>query len=216
RADQRVAGRHGEHRRGRVPPARRVHRAAARLAARRADAGRGRVRRAHAVRLDVRARRPGRVARAGRHAPRGRPAAGARRPGGRRRRGRALPGPAVPRRRRDARRPRPDAGRLRADPGRGVMGRRWAGVAAAAVVAVAAGCSAPYAPEEYPTQEITILGPYTAGGPTDLAARTMGAHLERALGQPVVVENLPGAAGSVAMNELVASEPDGHTLTLVA
>ena len=95
------------------------------------------------------------------------------------------------------------------------MGRRWAGVAAA-VVAVAAGCSAPYAPEEYPTQEITILVPYTAGGPTDLAARTMGAHLERALGQPVVVENLPGAAGSVAMNELVASEPDGHTLTLVA
>jgi putative tricarboxylic transport membrane protein len=94
------------------------------------------------------------------------------------------------------------------------MGVRRAWFALAAVLAVS--CSAPDTPDEYPTQEITVLVPYTAGGPTDLAARTMGAHLEKALGQPVVVENVPGAAGSVAMNELVASEPDGHTLTLVA
>ncbi|MHA6619381.1 Bug family tripartite tricarboxylate transporter substrate binding protein [Pseudonocardia sp. DLS-67] len=92
------------------------------------------------------------------------------------------------------------------------MRRVW--IALAAVLAVS--CSAPDTPDEYPSQEITVLVPYTAGGPTDLAARTMGAHLEKALGQPVIVENLPGAAGSVAMNELVGSEPDGHTLTLVA
>jgi tripartite-type tricarboxylate transporter receptor subunit TctC len=94
------------------------------------------------------------------------------------------------------------------------MSMRRAWIALAAVLAVS--CSAPDTPDEYPTQEITVLVPYTAGGPTDLAARTMGAHLEKALGQPVIVENVPGAAGSVAMNELVASEPDGHTLTLVA
>jgi tripartite-type tricarboxylate transporter receptor subunit TctC len=88
----------------------------------------------------------------------------------------------------------------------------WAALAAVLTLS----CSAPDTPDEYPTQEITVLVPYTAGGPTDLAARTMGAHLEKALGRPVIVENLPGAAGSVAMNELVASEPDGHTLTLVA
>jgi tripartite-type tricarboxylate transporter receptor subunit TctC len=96
------------------------------------------------------------------------------------------------------------------------MRRAWAGIVAAAALAVACSGQAPDAPDEYPTQEITVIVPYTAGGPTDLAARTMGAHLEKVLGQPVIVENLPGAAGSVAMNELVASEPDGHTLTLVA
>jgi tripartite-type tricarboxylate transporter receptor subunit TctC len=44
----------------------------------------------------------------------------------------------------------------------------------------------------------------------------MGAHLEKALGQPVIVENLPGASGSEAYQELVSSDPDGHTLALVA
>jgi tripartite-type tricarboxylate transporter receptor subunit TctC len=96
------------------------------------------------------------------------------------------------------------------------MRRAWVGFAVAAALTLSCSGQPADAPDEYPTQEITVLVPYTAGGPTDLAARTMGAHLEKALGQPVIVENLPGAAGSVAMNELVASEPDGHTLTLVA
>ena len=84
------------------------------------------------------------------------------------------------------------------------------------VAALALSCSAPDTPDEYPSQEITVLVPYTAGGPTDLAARTMGAHLEKALGRPVIVENLPGASGSEAYRELVSSDPDGHTLGLVA
>jgi tripartite-type tricarboxylate transporter receptor subunit TctC len=84
------------------------------------------------------------------------------------------------------------------------------------VAALALSCSAPETPDEYPSQEITVLVPYTAGGPTDLAARAMGAHLEKALGQPVIVENLPGASGSEAYQELVSSDPDGHTLALVA
>jgi tripartite-type tricarboxylate transporter receptor subunit TctC len=94
----------------------------------------------------------------------------------------------------------------------------WAALVAAGALALScsAGGGESEAAAEYPSQEITVLVPYTAGGPTDLAARTMGSHLERVLGQPVIVENVPGAAGSVAMNELVASEPDGHTLTLVA
>jgi tripartite-type tricarboxylate transporter receptor subunit TctC len=77
-------------------------------------------------------------------------------------------------------------------------------------------CSAPATPDEYPSQEITVLVPHTAGGPPDLAARTMGSHPEKALGQPVIVENLPGASGSQAYRELVSSDPDGHTLALVA
>ena len=91
---------------------------------------------------------------------------------------------------------------------------RWAWIAF--VAALTLSCSAPDTPDEYPNQEITVLVPYTAGGPTDLAARAMGAHLEKALGPPVIVENLPGASGSAAYQELVSSDPDGHTLALVA
>jgi tripartite-type tricarboxylate transporter receptor subunit TctC len=100
------------------------------------------------------------------------------------------------------------------------MKRTWVTVAAAAALTLACSGGGGSGPSEetaeYPSREITVLVPYTAGGPTDLAARTMGEHLERALGQPVIVENVPGAAGAMAMNELVSSEPDGHTLTLVA
>jgi tripartite-type tricarboxylate transporter receptor subunit TctC len=92
------------------------------------------------------------------------------------------------------------------------MRRAWVALTAALTLS----CSAPDTPDEYPSQEITVLVPYTAGGPTDLAARTMGAHLEKALGRPVIVENLPGASGSEAYQELVSSDPDGHTLALVA
>jgi tripartite-type tricarboxylate transporter receptor subunit TctC len=92
------------------------------------------------------------------------------------------------------------------------MRRAWVALAAALTLS----CSAPDTPDEYPSEEITVLVPYTAGGPTDLAARTMGAHLEKALGRPVIVENLPGASGSEAYQELVSSDPDGHTLALVA
>lgn len=89
-------------------------------------------------------------------------------------------------------------------------------VAASAVMAACSG--APDGPESagYPSEEIRVIVPYTAGGPTDLAARSIGTFLEGRLGQPVIVENMPGAAGSLAMNELVGSEPDGHTLTVVA
>lgn len=99
------------------------------------------------------------------------------------------------------------------------MQRLVRAVAAVAVAALAVSCSSPSGgddPAAYPAQEITIIVPYTAGGPTDLAARAMGGFLEKRLGQPVLVENMPGAAGSVAMTEFVAEEPDGYTLTLIA
>lgn len=94
-------------------------------------------------------------------------------------------------------------------------------VAAAAALVLAASCAGPSggggdAAGEYPSEEVRIIVPYTAGGPTDLAARAMGGFLEQRLGRPVLVENRPGAAGSVAMTEFVAEEPDGHTLALIA
>lgn len=103
------------------------------------------------------------------------------------------------------------------------MSTRWFTRAAAAVAALAltVSCAGPSGGDGageggYPTEEIRIIVPYTAGGPTDLAARAMGGFLEQRLGQPVLVENQPGAAGSVAMTEFVGEDPDGYTLTLVA
>ena len=69
---------------------------------------------------------------------------------------------------------------------------------------------------DYPAEDIRLLVPYTAGGPTDIAARALGAHLEEQLDQPVVVENLPGASGVTAYVQLVSSQPDGHTLSMTA
>ena len=70
-------------------------------------------------------------------------------------------------------------------------------------------------PDAYPTEEIRLLVPYGAGGPTDLTARAYGEFLERDLGQPVVVENRPGGSGAEAGQELISAEPDGYTLSLV-
>ncbi|MCI2418176.1 tripartite tricarboxylate transporter substrate binding protein [Saccharopolyspora sp. K220] len=90
-----------------------------------------------------------------------------------------------------------------------------AALLAALVLPVACGSGAKSA-SDYPSDEIRLIVPYTPGGPTDLAARTIGDYFHRSMGQPVVVENMPGAAGSMAMNELVSSKPDGYTMTLVA
>jgi tripartite-type tricarboxylate transporter receptor subunit TctC len=71
-------------------------------------------------------------------------------------------------------------------------------------------------PDEYPSEQIRMLVPYTAGGPTDIAARSLSRYLERTLGEPVIVENLPGASGSAAYQELLSSDADGHTLSMTA
>jgi tripartite-type tricarboxylate transporter receptor subunit TctC len=71
-------------------------------------------------------------------------------------------------------------------------------------------------PGAYPSEPIRMLVPYTAGGPTDIAARSLAMYMESTLGQPVVVENEPGASGSTAYQELLSSDPDGHTLSMTA
>lgn len=85
--------------------------------------------------------------------------------------------------------------------------------------AALAGCaedSSSVAAADYPSEDVRLLVPYTAGGPTDIAARAVGAHLEGELGRPVVVENLPGASGATAYVEMISAQPDGHTLSMTA
>lgn len=70
--------------------------------------------------------------------------------------------------------------------------------------------SLPGFPQTYPSRAITIVVPFAAGGPTDTIARIMGERIGRALGQPVVVENVTGAGGSIAVNKVARSNPDGY------
>lgn len=71
-------------------------------------------------------------------------------------------------------------------------------------------------PAAFPSERMRLIVPYTAGGPTDIAARAVAQHLEQELGQTVVVENKPGASGATAYQELIAADPDGHTLSMFA
>jgi tripartite-type tricarboxylate transporter receptor subunit TctC len=64
----------------------------------------------------------------------------------------------------------------------------------------------------WPSKTIAILVPFPAGGSADLSARLLAEHLKAVLGQPVVVENKPGAGGNLAAAEAARAQGDGHTL----
>jgi tripartite-type tricarboxylate transporter receptor subunit TctC len=69
-------------------------------------------------------------------------------------------------------------------------------------------------PVSYPTRPIRIIVPFAPGGTTDIVARALSEPLRNRLGQAVVVENKPGADGSIALQELIRSGGDGHTLMI--
>jgi tripartite-type tricarboxylate transporter receptor subunit TctC len=92
---------------------------------------------------------------------------------------------------------------------------RWFRMIAAAVAMVAAGGAAS-AQSSFPSKPVRIFVPYAAGGGVDILARTLGDVVSRQWGQPVIVENRPGAGGVVASQALVTSPPDGYTLIVVA
>ncbi|MEO7726664.1 MAG: tripartite tricarboxylate transporter substrate-binding protein [Burkholderiales bacterium] len=69
--------------------------------------------------------------------------------------------------------------------------------------------------QEYPAKAVRIVAPFPAGGGTDLNVRRLAEQLSKLWGQPVVVDNVAGAAGGVAAVSVARSKPDGYTLFLI-
>ena len=72
------------------------------------------------------------------------------------------------------------------------------------------------AAQGYPSRPVKVLVGFAPGGAVDIIARAIGQQMSTALGQPVVVENKPGAGTNIALRALIESAPDGHTLMLTA
>jgi tripartite-type tricarboxylate transporter receptor subunit TctC len=66
--------------------------------------------------------------------------------------------------------------------------------------------------QAWPTRPVTIVVPFAAGGPTDTIARVIGEGLREALGQPIVIENVTGAAGTIGVGRVARATPDGYTI----
>src|SRR5262245_61110441 len=95
------------------------------------------------------------------------------------------------------------------------MGRKlfWAAITAAITFAVVT----PAVAQNFPTRPVTLVVPWPAGGSTDIALRALATATERHLGQSIVIENRPGAGGTIGVTQMAATAaPDGYTIAQVA
>ena len=88
------------------------------------------------------------------------------------------------------------------------MTRSWMWIAAFAACLVDGEAQA----QSWPSKRVTVIVPFTAGSATDIMARTVVQRLSEQLGQPFVVENRPGAGGTIGVGAVARAEPDGHTI----
>jgi tripartite-type tricarboxylate transporter receptor subunit TctC len=84
---------------------------------------------------------------------------------------------------------------------------------AALALAIIAGSAAAQA-QTYPSRQITLVVPFPPGGSTDAAARIMAERMRASLGQPVIVENIGGAGGSIGVGRVARAAPDGYTFDI--
>jgi tripartite-type tricarboxylate transporter receptor subunit TctC len=91
---------------------------------------------------------------------------------------------------------------------------RSGAVGAGSMLAVMLAGSLPVHANEFPSRAIHLIVPFAPGGPSDISARLIAEPLHDVLGQPVIIENKPGAGGVVATQALLQAPPDGHTLMM--
>src|ERR1700688_4774014 len=92
-------------------------------------------------------------------------------------------------------------------------GRRKGGTIFAALATLAAlALAAPAAAQTFPSQPIRLIEPFAPGGPSDTIARAVGGGMAQRLGQAVVIENVPGAEGTITTARAARAAPDGYTL----
>src|SRR5690349_22461021 len=90
------------------------------------------------------------------------------------------------------------------------MRRSWIWIAAFAGTLVSSAALA----QSWPAKRVTVVVPFTAGSATDIMARTVAQRLQEQLGQPFVVENRPGAGGTIGMAAVARADADGHTILI--
>src|SRR4051812_14052936 len=90
-----------------------------------------------------------------------------------------------------------------------ILPRRWLGALAAAVCVVAA---LPAAAQSFPAKSVHMIVGFAPGGSTDKLARVLAQRMGELLGQTVVIENRPGAAGNIAAELVASAPPDGYTV----
>jgi tripartite-type tricarboxylate transporter receptor subunit TctC len=83
-------------------------------------------------------------------------------------------------------------------------------IAGAVLTTVAFGAAA----QQFPTRTVTIVVPFAAGGPTDTVARSVALAMEKSLGGTIIVENKPGAGGTIGAHDVARAAPDGHRLLI--
>lgn len=89
--------------------------------------------------------------------------------------------------------------------------RSWLSVLTAAAITLTGAVAHS---QTYPAKPIKIVVPFPPGGTTDLLARAVGAELNKAFGQPVIIDNRPGAGGNIGSDIVAKSAPDGYTLLM--
>lgn len=89
-------------------------------------------------------------------------------------------------------------------------------LAAAALACAAFGPGLAAAQDKFPSRTVRIVVPFVAGSQVDLVARDIGRRLQEMWGQPIIVDNRPGAGGTVGSRTVAMADPDGHTLLLTS
>jgi tripartite-type tricarboxylate transporter receptor subunit TctC len=87
---------------------------------------------------------------------------------------------------------------------------------AAFAVVIAAAWLSPAVAQDYPNKPVRIMAPFPPGGLVDVLARALGDEMSKSLGQPVIVENKPGAGGNIGADVVAKAEPDGYTLLMTS